>query len=91
MSCFLNRQFKPHSTSNTLKIKNEKILLIGSGFLSMIIGKMVLRSPQYQSGELQLEVIGNANKDFWETSGFKRYGSTDELTEQYKIIILELI
>lgn len=76
-----------------LSYSNEPILLIGSGFLSGIIGKYIsyvnATDDCYVSPEnpYKLEVVGRANKELWQELGFKQYDSLDEVTGKYKVII----
>lgn len=64
-----------------LNYTQEPILLIGSGFMSLVIAQ-VCNNPDF------LHVVGNSNKEMWNTLGYKLYSNFNELPrKKYKVII----
>ena len=59
--------------------ENERILLIGTGFMSLVIGQL------YKD---KIDVVGNSNRDHWNQLGINLYTSFNTLPqEKYKVII----
>jgi len=87
-ACGINVFLETRRFMQYMKYQNETILLIGSGFLSTIIGKTskaMIQSEPYSFSDI--EVVGNANKEVWDSMGFKRYDNINQVNKKYKVII----
>jgi NADPH:quinone reductase-like Zn-dependent oxidoreductase len=92
VACGVNIWLETKKMMDRMGYSNEQVLLIGSGFLSMIIGKTVIWLSQSHDTDKRIDqskfdIVGNANQDFWQQSGFNRFRSLNDIQQQYKVVI----
>jgi D-arabinose 1-dehydrogenase-like Zn-dependent alcohol dehydrogenase len=83
VACAMNILHKTQLFMNSMGYMNEPILLLGSGYMSIIIGQYC------KSNDIDLRVVGGSNKDIWKSMGFNLY-SIDEVRnsgKRFKVII----
>lgn len=83
VACAINILHKTILYRQAMGFDNEPILLLGSGFMSIVIGQYC------KANNINLLVYGNSNKDIWKDMGYYLY-SIEELKkdfEPFKVII----
>ena len=84
VSCAINIIDKTIITANNLKINSKKILLIGSGFMSLVIGRYL----KTMASDCELFVVGSSLKNKWGELGYKMFNSINEIdTDSFSIVI----
>lgn len=83
VACAMNIFHKTQLFMNSMGYMNEPILLLGSGFMSIIIGQYC------KSNDIDLRVVGNSNKDIWKSMGFTLYSMNEvkKSNRKFKVII----
>lgn len=78
VACAINIFLKTGKYMEFLNYSHEDILLIGTGFMSMVIGQF----------SENIQVLGKSNENLWKQMGIKQYKTIEELPkEKYKVII----
>lgn len=80
VACAINIIEKTKRMADTLGYDSEKILLLGTGYMSLVIGQLL--KPE------EVDIVGNSNKDYWNKLGHTLYSNIESLPkEKYKVII----
>lgn len=78
VACAINIFMQTQKYIDFLKYNNERILLIGSGFMSLIIGQLTNN----------IDIVGKSNLHFWEKFNKNIYSDFKQLPQnKYKVII----
>ena len=78
VACAMNIFHKTQLFMNSMGYQTEPILLLGTGFMSIVIG-------QYCSSKnINLIVVGNSNKEIWNSMGYSLYSVDDVINNGYK-------
>lgn len=84
VACAINIYQQTLKFMKKLDIAEDEILLLGSGFMAVVIGEAA------KLDNIKLTVVGRANSDIWDTLGHVRYDTTKDLVavgKEFKVII----
>ncbi len=80
VACSINILEKTKKMAEVLGYESEKILLLGTGYMSLVIGQLI--SPD------KIDIVGNSNKEYWNKFNHKLYPNIESLpNKKYKVII----
>lgn len=86
VSCAINIIEKTILTANNLKINSKKILLIGSGFMSLVIGRYL----KIAASDCELFVLGSSLKKKWEELDYKMIDNIKDIHDNSFSIVIDL-
>lgn len=85
VACAMNIFHKTQLFMNSMGYQNEPILLLGTGFMSIVIGQYCANN------NINLTVVGNSNKEIWNSMGYSLHSVNDIINNDYKYkVIIDL-
>ena len=78
VACAINILMQTIKFMERMDLVGEEILLLGTGFMSTIIGDAA------KARGIDMTIVGRANTEKWDSLGFKRYDTSAELCDEIK-------